>query len=101
MDKQTLEKPLTMSSQIKVGNDVIFAELGDEVSLLNNSSGVYYTLNVVGASIWRQLSQPTTLTEIKNRLLGEFNVDNARCEGDLLRLITELREHGLIEVAVP
>jgi hypothetical protein len=78
---------------------VIFAELGDEVSLLNNTSGIYYTLNLVGASIWRQMSHPTTLTEIKNRLLNEFEVDNARCENDLFRIVTELRAHGLIEVS--
>ncbi|HEX3717564.1 MAG TPA: PqqD family protein [Verrucomicrobiae bacterium] len=101
MNTQTLEKPLTMLTQIKAGNDVIFAELGDEISLLNNSSGIYYTLNVVGANIWRQMGQPKTLIEIKNRLLKEFDVDDARCEHDLFRIVTELRAHGLIEVSAP
>src|SRR5580693_2673006 len=52
--------------------DVIFADLGNEISLLNNKSGIYYTLNSVGANVWRQLAQPKTLAEIKQKLLDDY-----------------------------
>ena len=90
-----------MSTNIRAGKEVIFAELGAEISLLNNSSGVYYTLNTVGANVWRQIQQPITLAEIKNRLLENFEVDEARCERDLFGIIDKLRVHGLIEVCPP
>lgn len=101
MNNQQLAEPLEMSTRITAGIEVIYAELGAEISLLNIKSGIYYTLNSVGAHVWRQIHRTTTLSEIKSRLLEDYEVDEARCERDLLRIVDELRAHGLIDVSPP
>ena len=98
MNNRLLAAPLGMSTRITAGKDVIFAELGEEISLLSIQSGFYYMLNAVAASVWRQINQPTSLTEIKIHLLEEFNVEESRCERDLMRIVEDLHSHGLIEV---
>jgi regulatory protein YycI of two-component signal transduction system YycFG len=98
MRDRRIAELLYMGTKLKAGSDVISADLGGEISLLNNKSGVYYTLNAVGAHVWRQTSQVTTLAEIKKKLLEDYNVDEARCELDLIRIVGELHAHGLIEV---
>jgi hypothetical protein len=92
---------MNMISRITASKEVISAELGDEISLLNVKTGVYYTLNASGAIIWRQINKPKSLSEIKTGLLQEFAVDEERCERDLLFLVAELRTQGLIETLEP
>lgn len=90
---------MNMVSKIKASQEVISAELGEEVSLLNIKTGVYYTLNAIGSTIWRQIKNPRSLSEIKAELLEEFSVDEDRCERDLLSLVGELHAQGLIETS--
>jgi hypothetical protein len=35
---------------------------------------------------------------LRNALLEEFEVDEVRCEGDLLALLETMRSEGLIEI---
>ena len=99
MDNQKVIEPPELSTKIKTCSAVISAELGPEIALLNINTGVYYTLNAVGASIWRQIQGTTTLAEIKSRLLEEYEVDEVHCERDLVRIVEELSASGLIEVS--
>jgi hypothetical protein len=90
--------PLELTTKVQANHDVLGAELGGEVSLLNLQSGTYFTLNAVGASVWRQIQQAKSLEEIKQRLLQEYEVDTRRCESDLRRLVMELQSSGLVEL---
>jgi hypothetical protein len=101
MDNQKVIEPLELSTKIKPCDAVISADLGAEISLLNNNSGVYYTLNAVGASVWRQLQRTTTLAEIKIQLIEEYDVDEVRCQRDLFRIVGEMLANGLIELFPP
>ncbi len=90
---------LTVETRIVSGPDVIFAELGNEVSLLNTRTGVYHTMNAVASSVWQHAQHPTSLREIARRLMEEYDVDPARCTSDLLRLVEELRARDLVVIA--
>lgn len=92
---------LKVMTRISAGPEVIFAELGDEVSLLCVQTGVYYSLNSLGAAIWRKIQQSKTLAEIKSELIEEYEVDEVRCESDLIRIVGDLRNHGLVETDEP
>jgi len=87
-----------MLTAVQAEKEVIFAELGSEISLLNIKTGMYYTLNSVGASIWSQIQQKTTLAGIKKELLDEFDVEEQKCELDLIRIVKEMHNHGLVEI---
>ena len=86
-----------LATKILASKDVLGAELGAEISLLNLNSGIYFTLNAVGASVWRQIQEAKSLAGIKQELLEEYDVEASRCEYDLLCLVAELQRRGLIE----
>jgi hypothetical protein len=44
------------------------------------------------------LKQPKTVAEIRDAILEEYEVEEKRCEHDLLTLLEEMRSEGLIEV---
>jgi Coenzyme PQQ synthesis protein D (PqqD) len=81
-----------------IAKDVISCELDGETAMLNVRTGIYYGLDEVGASIWRMLSQSCTVGDIVRHITTDYRVDVSRCEADLVILLNELDENGLIEI---
>jgi hypothetical protein len=72
--------------------------LGDESAILNLKNTVYYGLDPVGARVWSLLQQPRSVSELRDALLEEYEVEAERCERDLLELLEKMRSEGLIQV---
>lgn len=89
---------IARTSTIVATKDQISTEMSDETVILNLNDGVYYGLDPVGTFIWKLIQEPTTVHNIHEAILSEYDVDPARAESDLIGLLTKLSEHGLIEV---
>lgn len=76
--------------------DVVTRRLGDEMVLLNLSSGTYFALNEVGARIWELIKEGVPPPQMIQPLLDEFETDALVLEADLGRLLADLQAHGLI-----
>jgi len=81
-----------------VTSQQVSCPLGDESAILNIKNSVYYGVNPVGATVWNLLKEAKTVAEIRDAILDEYEVDEGRCEKDLLALLEEMRSEGLIEV---
>ncbi len=88
----------TLDTIVVRSADQASADLGGEAALLNLQDGVYYSLDAVGARVWELIEEPRTVRDVRDTLLDEYDVDAARCERDLIALLKELAEHGLIDV---
>jgi Coenzyme PQQ synthesis protein D (PqqD) len=93
-----VDAPLSLQSTVIVTSEQVSCPLGDESAILNMKNSVYYGVNAVGATVWNLLKEPRTIAEIRDTILDEYEVDEARCERDLLMLLEEMRNEGLIEV---
>ena len=89
---------LTDQSRLVVKNDRVSRDLGGEVAILNLENGVYYGLNPVGARVWNLIQEPRTFADLRDALLGEYDVEAARLESDLRDLVAQLAEQGLIDI---
>lgn len=78
--------------------DQVSSDLGGEAVILHLKDGTYYGLNEVGARVWSLIQQPRRVAAIVAALLGEYEVEPAECERDLLALLGDLAAHELIEV---
>ncbi len=87
-----------LQSVVVAARDQVSCEVGAESAILNLKSGVYYTLDPVGARIWSLLQKPLTVSQIRAAILQEYDVEPARCLADLLALLTRFAEEGLIEI---
>lgn len=76
----------------------VSCDLDQGIAILGLESGKYYGLDVVGARIWELIQTPAPVVEIHRALLRQFDVPPARCEKDLLALLSELIDEGLVEV---
>jgi translation initiation factor 2 beta subunit (eIF-2beta)/eIF-5 len=59
---------------------------------------MYYGLDDVGARVWQLIQEPTVVKEIQATILEEYGVEPERGERDVLALLQDLANEGLIEV---
>jgi hypothetical protein len=85
-------------SRIAISADQVSCDLAGEVAILSLKNSVYYGLDPVGASVWNLIQQPKTFAEIRDALLGIYEVDSAQLESDLQVLLGQLSEQGLIDI---
>jgi hypothetical protein len=86
------------TSRIVASKDQVSCDLAGEAAILNLQSGIYFGLNPVGARIWNLIEEPTTLDVLRTTIMKEYEVEEAKCEADIRSLITQLLEHGLVEI---
>ena len=82
-----------------VGDDVVARAVGDEMVLLNLESGTYFTLNAVGALVWRGLENSESIANIVGCVISEYEVSPERATADVQHLISSLLESGLLSTA--
>lgn len=76
----------------------LFSDLNDEAVVLNTKNGKYYGIRGSGVIIWRLLSNPSTIDEIRSNLIREYDVDGGKCKEEILKFLDQLVSEGLIEV---
>lgn len=89
----------SLETAVTLNPNVLFRELESESMLLNLETGKYYGLDSVGTRFWQLLVQSGSPRGTVDTLVGEYAVDAETLEGDLLRLLNDLRLHGLILLA--
>jgi hypothetical protein len=90
-------KPLRADSIVRVSASQVSSRIGDEVAILELDRGVYYGLNDTGSFLWNLMQKPVRVNEMRAALVEEFDVDADTAEQDLLRVLADLRDAGLIE----
>jgi hypothetical protein len=78
--------------------EMIETEVDGELVALHVDKGTCYGFNGTATRIWSMIEQPRRLSELKEELLGEFDVDPATCEAQLKELLDELAADGLVEI---
>jgi len=90
---------LSVRSIVVASPDQVSCPLGEEAAILSLSKTIYYGLNPVGARVWALLKTPTTIGDLRDMLVKEYEVDAERCERDLLDLLEKMSVEGLIQIS--
>jgi hypothetical protein len=85
-----------MLIQRKAG--LIEAEVDGEMVALHVDNGTCYGFNGTATRIWAMIEQPKKLSELRDALVGEYDVDPQICEAELLDLLKDLEADGLVEL---
>jgi hypothetical protein len=78
-------------------SDVVSCDLEGEAALLDMRSGVYFSLNRIGAIIWEHLQLGASLSALLEAITNRFDVDPEVFLADLNALLHTLQARGLIE----
>lgn len=87
---------LSLGARLRVSDDVVFRELDGEAVVLNLGSGMYFGLDEVGTRVWSLIEAHGDLRSVYNALLDEYDVAPEILERDLVGLVSEMAEKGLL-----
>ena len=91
-------EPLAGATIVRDVEQQASCTLDDEAVILDFRSGTYYGLNEVGARVWQLIEQPRTLDELVRTICAEYEVDPGPCREDLIGLLRNLEQAGLIKL---
>ena len=98
MDSINGKHPISGGAVAVASSELVSANLDGEVVILGYKSGSYYSLDQVGAFIWNLLQEPKKVSEIRDAIWKEYEVELAQCERDLIALLEDLARKQLIEI---
>jgi hypothetical protein len=81
---------------VTVPDDVLISHLQDEAVILNLDSERYYGLDDVGTRFLSVVTTSESIESAYDRLRGEYDVDPDILRNDLLALIENLIDRGLL-----
>ncbi|MCK9505384.1 MAG: PqqD family protein [Porticoccaceae bacterium] len=89
---------LMLSQQITLSSEALFQDISGEGVILDLASSSYFGLDGVGVRFWQLLQTDTSLESACQQLLKEYDVSREQLEQDLLALVNQLAEAGLVTV---
>lgn len=89
---------LTENSRAEIAPDTLFRDLGGEAIVLSLRGGKYYGLDQVGTRYVQLVAEHGQLSTVHKALVQEYDAPPQRLWEDLVRLVTELRDEGLVVV---
>lgn len=90
---------MNLDTRIKRQDEPLSSQVDDELVIFSARNGMYYGTQAVGKRIWSLIEQETTIAELRDRLLEEFDVDRDTCEREVMAFLDQLQQEGLIKVS--
>ncbi len=87
---------ISLQTRFRKSDEVAVRDLDDEAVLVNLTSGVYFGLNPVGTRMWHLIGEQRDLEGVIVALCNEFDAPAATIEADLLGLVAQLVDRGLL-----
>jgi len=91
-------KLITIDSVVYRSSNVVFSKLDDELLAIDSQAGYCYSMNETAGRIWEMISSPVSISELCSQLKNEYTVDENVCLQEVLPLVQNLYDSGLIKV---
>ena len=95
------EQTLALDSIVQRVPHVRFEVFDDEMLAIDGESGFCYSLNEVAGRVWQLIETPTALQAVCRQLAPQYAVDPAIFQKDVVELVQQLLDYGLLRVAAP
>ncbi|HZY85834.1 MAG TPA: PqqD family protein [Gemmataceae bacterium] len=89
----------SLQTRVRATPDTLVEELSGEAVLLNLASERYFGLDEVGTRMWQALTTADNVQAAHEALQSEYDVTPDVLRQDLLALVQQLVEHGLVSLS--
>jgi hypothetical protein len=89
---------MQLDSRISKNPQVSYANIGNDLVIMNLANNAYYRVNKIGADIWALLDASPTLQEICDQIKSQYNIDFERCLADVTTFISNMVNKGVLTV---
>jgi hypothetical protein len=86
----------SLEVSLAVNPTVVTRTMVDGAILMNAMNGDCYELNALGATVWEQIGRGVPLKGIVAALVERYDVGESKLGADVLRLVDDLAQHGIV-----
>lgn len=90
---------IDINTIIKQCEDQVSTQLDGETVLMSISEGNYFGMNPVLSRIWELIEKPIKVSDLRERLLKEYDVEKSVCEKELLLSLNKLASSKLLDIS--
>lgn len=83
---------MNMMEKVKLKKNLNVTDLSGEKVMIDFESGKYFMIKGAGNDIWDIIQEETTVGEIVEKLLSEYEVSRQECEASVNEFLGKLRE---------
>lgn len=80
------------------GEGNIVSDMDGEKVMLSIENGKYYNLGEMGGVIWDLIKAPTSIDQLVNTLLQQYEVEQNECEVEVMGFVKRLIDEDLIKL---
>ena len=89
---------LTLETTIVQCPGYIISDMDGETVMMSIDNGKYYNLGVIGGFIWGIINNPITISKVISKITAEFDVEDSKCQKDVIPFLENLLKEKLIKV---
>ena len=87
---------MTLDMVLKKSPDAAYRIYDGQATIVLPTHASVHVLNPIGSFIWDSLDGRTTLQEILDRVVEQYDIAREAAEADLLQFVGALREQGMV-----
>jgi hypothetical protein len=96
-----MQTDISLDSRFAPRTEDIAAKVIDgEAIIINLTTGLYYSLENVGAAVWQMVADRRSVKEMAGAISERYDVTRDRAQSDLATFVDQLLTESLIEEAV-
>ena len=92
-------KSLEPTTTVQLDPSLLYSRVGDEIVLLTVESGKYFKVDPVGSRIWELIKEPTTIQNLCELLVEEYEISSEQCYEDTIPFLESLIKDDLILIS--
>ncbi|MRH42714.1 lasso peptide biosynthesis PqqD family chaperone [Aquibacillus halophilus] len=90
---------VSLNQIVKQGEGNIVSNMDGEKVMLSIHKGKYYNLGEMGGEIWEQIKDPTSVKELIESLLSQYDVEESECRDQVISFLGMLANEELIQLS--
>ena len=87
---------MEVTDVIKLKKNLSATDLSGEKVMIDFDSGKYFVIKGTGNDIWELIQEETTVQEIIDKLLEEYDVSEEKCTKSVIAFLDKLKELNFI-----
>jgi DNA-binding ferritin-like protein len=81
---------------MKANSNIIWRKIDDNIFIIDPLNERIHELNETAAIIFEMIIKNKKIDEIERKILKEYDVDEKECRKDILDIVSELKDKGVI-----
>lgn len=84
------EQDLGLASTIRRSPEHVAATIDEITAVMDAEAELYYLIDAIGSVIWQRIAEPVRIADLCTELVGEYEVEQADCERDVLKFCNDM-----------